>query len=312
MLTRSALGYLPARIIPALLGFLAVMVNTGLVGPEAYGRYALILTITAAVQSVLFQWLKLGMQRVYPRLQAEGKLAVLLSTTAACFAVTSLVAVVGWGLAVFCFPIAASFRHSFWLGAPVLVVQALFELVLELHRAELNPRRYGVLGTARSAIWIGLNVVCVLAFGERGLLWGLLLGTALTLAVDLAGYVPLLKLHDVDKALIAEVFQYGWPLTFSQACAFVTSLSDRLFLQAFLGASAVGLYAVGYDLTQQVLLALLMVIHLAAYPLAVRAMEQGGSEAAARRAVRLNELVSGTPSRMARVPKAGINQNPVA
>jgi len=60
----------------------------------------------------------------------------------------------------------------------------------------------------------------------------------------------------------------------------VVSSSDRFLIARFLGEGPVGLYAAAYDLGQQTLTLLMMVVNLTAYPLVVRALEQKGVDAA--------------------------------
>jgi O-antigen/teichoic acid export membrane protein len=60
----------------------------------------------------------------------------------------------------------------------------------------------------------------------------------------------------------------------------IISTSARMFLKRMHDESNIGLYAAGYDLASHILGVILMIINLAAYPLAVRALEQKGKEAA--------------------------------
>jgi O-antigen/teichoic acid export membrane protein len=60
----------------------------------------------------------------------------------------------------------------------------------------------------------------------------------------------------------------------------VVSNSDRFMLGWLLGSAAAGTYAAGYDLANTTVTLLMMVVTLAAYPLAVRSLETEGQEAA--------------------------------
>jgi O-antigen/teichoic acid export membrane protein len=84
----------------------------------------------------------------------------------------------------------------------------------------------------------------------------------------------------IDRELLVKICQYGVPLSLTVALAAVIFSSDRFLIAGFLGESAAGLYSVAVDFTSQTLTLLMMVISLAIFPLAVRAWEQHGREAA--------------------------------
>lgn len=52
--------------------------------------------------------------------------------------------------------------------------------------------------------------------------------------------------------------------------------SDRLMIDYFMTKSDTGVYSATYDLTEQTIYTLMMIVHLAAFPLAVKAMEEKG------------------------------------
>ena len=89
-----------------------------------------------------------------------------------------------------------------------------------------------------------------------------------------------IRIDKIDKACLKQFSIYGLPLTASFALTYIVSTSDRFLLSWYLGAASSGLYAAGYDLAQQSLGMLMVVVNLASYPLVVRALETHGFEAA--------------------------------
>jgi O-antigen/teichoic acid export membrane protein len=173
-------------------------------------------------------------------------------------------------------------------GIALLWIQAAFEMELERARIKLLPTRYGVLALGRAILSLALGVLFVwLGLGALGLIAGLCLGMLITLAKPLADSWGRAKLDLCDWALLWRLTKYGAPLAVTAALSSVIAVSDRLLIGWLLGERSVGLYAVGYDLANSSLGVLLMVVNLAAYPLAVRALEERG-EAAARRQVTSN------------------------
>src|SRR5262249_27850666 len=86
----------------------------------------------------------------------------------------------------------------------------------------------------------------------------------------------------IDRKILATIAQYGIPISVTVALATVISSSDRFLIASMLGEYHAGLYSVAVDLTSQTLTLLMIVINMAMFPLAVRAYEEHGTEAAAQ------------------------------
>ena len=80
--------------------------------------------------------------------------------------------------------------------------------------------------------------------------------------------------------MLGVVLRYGVPLSLTVALAVVIGTTDRFLIAWFLGEGAAGLYSVSVDLTSRTLTLLLMVINTAMFPIAVRAWEDHGPDAA--------------------------------
>ena len=278
MLLRHSVLYLLARGLPGAINFLAIAVYTRLLTPEEYGRYALVIAGVGFCNVVLFQWLKLSLLRFLPaHLQNP---APLLSTVLAGFSTLALLTGVA-GLLLACLWVDSTWRGLVLIAVPLLWLQAWFELNLELARSRLHPVRYGLMNGVKAVSALGLGVWAVLwGLGTYGPLLGLLVGTLLTVLLWgrrewSIGRVPSLN-------LLRDLLSYGLPLTATFALSFVVNTSDRFLIARLLGEGPAGIYAAAYDVGQQTLTLLMMVVNLAAYPLAVRALEQKGPEAAQR------------------------------
>jgi O-antigen/teichoic acid export membrane protein len=113
--------------------------------------------------------------------------------------------------------------------------------------------------------------------------WGPLAGTAIGMAIavmfalrsDWSG-IRLVR----DRETLRKICAYGIPLSMTVALAMVISSSDRFLIAWKLGDDSAGLYSVAVDFTSQTLTLLMLVIQLAMFPLAVRAFESHGREAA--------------------------------
>jgi O-antigen/teichoic acid export membrane protein len=271
--------YLVARGLPGIVAFLAIPLFTRLLDPAAYGRYALVLATVVMLNALLFQWLRLSLTRYLPAFanpDEQSKLkSTLISTAGLLIVILGLLAA-----AAALLPLLAPWREVILVGWLVLTAQALFELCCEYSRAALNPWQFMALQLGRSGAAVGIGVLLINAgFGWWGPIIGMTVG--MTIGIAYAGFRDWTDVRfRIDRAILAKLCQYGLPLSLTVALAVVISTSDRFLIAYFMGEDAAGLYAVAFDFTCQTLTLLMMVINLAVFPMAVRAYESHGPEAA--------------------------------
>lgn len=281
MLVRHSLIYLLARGVPGALEFVAIAIYARLLSPEEYGEYALVMATVTLFNAVFYEWLRLGLLRFLPSLEGE-KRRVLLSTILCGFLLVSGLLTAAVILIRVFWPGVSSSNSVGGLGLVSLLLTAAFYLHIEVFRTDLEPWRYGLLTLVKSLATLASSIAFIYAgFGTPGMLMG----------VSLGFFVPLLitghtkwrgtGFRLVDRKILAELLKYGAPLTITFALGFIVNSSDRFFIGRLLGSDAVGQYAVAYDLTQKSLVFVIHIVYLAAYPLVVKALTEGG-EAAAR------------------------------
>lgn len=280
MLLHHSSLYLVARGLPGVINFLAIAVWTRLLAPEQYGRYALVIAAVGLVNKVVFGWLRLGVLRFLPGLgrDSRGFRSTLKVGFALLVALTGLLGAISMLLTS-----DPAHRGLLACGIVLLWTQSLFELHLEIVRSELSPVRYGLLTLLKSLLALALGAALVkLGLGAYGLILGLALGMLVAAAPEVWRQFRGAPIRLCDRAWLRQLWVYGAPLSGTAALAFVVVSSDRFLIAWLLREDAVGRYAVGYDVASSAMVLLMMIINLAAYPLAVRALEQRGSAAAAQ------------------------------
>jgi O-antigen/teichoic acid export membrane protein len=280
--------YVLARGGPGLINFLAIALYTRLLSSEHYGQYALVLAGLGLVQLIGFKWLELCLARFLPAYRNEPK--IFLSE------IKFLFAVLAFGLSAVGLVVTLLWPDPVWqrliaLAVPLLIVQAWFELNLMYAVAALKPGLYGRINLTKSTVALALGAFLAwLGLGAYSPLWGLLLGVSLATVVFGQDVWRGIKARRPSPEKIKTLFAYGMPISVNFALVWVVSSSDRFLLGWLLDMSSAGQYAVGYDLAQHSIGMLLMIINLAAYPLAIHAFERAGSEAA-REQLRKNGAV---------------------
>ncbi len=278
MVARHTVIYLFARGLPGLINLGALMLFTRLLTPEAYGQYSLIIAGVGLAYVVLFQWLKLGILRFYPRYDARE--SEFLVSVAISFLVILVVASL-LGLMGLIFVETPETKLLYMLGLAILGFWAFHELNLELLRIKFKVKDYAVYGFLKSIVTLVIGVFFVWAgYGSVGLLMGLLIALLISSARGAFKEWPFLELKMFDLSIMQELLRYGLPLIAIFALSFIISSSDRFIIGWLLDTEAVGSYSAGYDITSQMLGIIMVIINLAAYPLVVRALEKEGESAA--------------------------------
>lgn len=273
--------------MPALVNFGAMALYTRLVGPVEYGKYAVVLATVSLGNAILFQWLRAGVVRLLPAYVDDTR--KFQSTVFAAFA-GMVAAVVGAALLAQAVS-AGQMGGLLWYAVGLLAAEAWLQLSLEHARARLQPLRYGRLALVNAILTIATATALIaLGLGARGLLLSAILGAALPATVALLGALRQAAPALISRRLLGELLAYGAPIAVTSLLAVVIASSDRLLIQHFFGTASVGRYAVGYDLAQQSLTVVFMMISLAATPLAVAAMERGGLVDARRQFAENGEL----------------------
>ncbi|ARA98318.1 oligosaccharide flippase family protein [Geobacillus thermodenitrificans] len=295
MLIKHIFSYFISKGLTGILTFVGIALYTRMLTTADYGEYALIVATATLINAILFQWIRLVLLRFLSKYKKEKSEHLLLSTLCVSYIVILVFLIFVTVLISFFKLISFHFIISILLFT---ISQSLFEIVLEILRSSLYANIYGILSVFKSIISLGASLLLIkVGLGSVALIIGSVLGALISLTfIFILAFkkqkvsISLLVsngLRNFDYKLLKEFLTYGIPLTATLSMSFIIDQSDRLLLGWFAGKSEVGVYSVAYDLTQQTIITVMMVINLAAYPLCVRALETKGVEAA-RKQVKSN------------------------
>ncbi|WP_421381521.1 lipopolysaccharide biosynthesis protein [Bacillus salacetis] len=279
MISKHAFSYLLSHGVPAIVSFLSIAIFSRMLAPEEYGTYAVVFAIAAIINAVVFDWLKISLLRFYPKFEQEPN---FLETIKVTFVSLALLTLTG-GIVVSLFYDSEELAAIYIFIAVILSwTQSWQGLNLSLVRAQLSPRKYGYLAFSRATggLLFG-SLLIYLGFGAKGLLFGIMIGFWLTLIYPTLKYwKPYLKPSAFNKKYVQTFFKYGMPLTVTLMLSIIIHNSDRLIISYLLGKDATGVYSVSYDLSEQTIFTLMMVINLAAFPIVIKTNETKGLQAA--------------------------------
>lgn len=287
MLLRHTLLYLPAQIIGPLFQLLAMIVWTHVVNDHTLGVITLITASHELLQIGFLSWWSQYALRFFARYENAGEEQRFYATEsfvilASC--VLQSLAIVGIVLIVI-----APDASPFLLAASVGYV---ISRTLNLYIGE----------RARARHQIGIYSIQQIVGPSAGLLLGLFLIHLFGPAPEwpLAGYCAMQflaaivvlpsvgyssRLWPIDREIFRHALRYGVPIIIGGGLGWVGLNASRFILNDMLGVAAAGMFAVGYGLGQRAAAVAAMLVTAAAFPLAVKHMEQGGSKAA------MNQLV---------------------
>lgn len=277
MIIRHTLSYTAVKFLPGIASMAALMVFTRLMTPDQYGKYSLTVNITATAVAILGSFLVIGLGRFEPATHTiEGK-AQLHSTVIGTalllvFTVVGLTAILGM------FDALPNLSVNYYFFSALFLLSLLLMLSQKLINANLKPKAYGLSLALKNILLLIAGAAClVVGFGVHGVL------ASLAVASLLAS-LPALRLwskiswKDFDLKVLKQLWSYGAPLTFLYLFVMIISLSDRIFIDVMLGAEEVGRYSASYDLTQYTIAVVASILHLAAFPIILKAYESKGEE----------------------------------
>jgi O-antigen/teichoic acid export membrane protein len=288
MLLKHSFAYLFARGLPGALNFAALALYTRLLTPDEYGRYALLITGISLVDVIVFQWLRLVLLRFLQGQAQPGRF--LGSILAQYFLLAAIVSILGLGA-------AAAWPDPVWqkmliLAVPLLVTHGAVELTLETSRARLAPARYGFTLGTKAAVALGSGVALArVGLGAAAPVLGLVIGQMVALLGFARHAWRGVSLHWPAPEQRRRQLAYGLPLILTFGLGWIVAGSDRLLLGWMMGEDAAGIYSAGYDLAFQSLTLALTIINTAAYPLAIRVLQEGGAQKAREQLAHNGELI---------------------
>jgi len=282
---KDTLKYIPSILGPAVTGLLSVLIFSRLFDPDQYGDYILAMTTVNVMGIISYYWLNSAILRLLPKYIELQKTNIFCSSTL-------LLAIIGIAL-------SASLSFIIIIGLKNLIPQSLYRLIslgvllllvisfYDMCLVTLTARRkimaYGIFFIWRSLapIVLGSIMVVFFNFGIEGLLWGNIFGLLIFIpfAYKIAFNESINIPADCSRSVAEEIIKFGFPLVPAVLSVWVLRLSDRYILEYYRNSYEVGLYSIGYDVSEKALHLVSAALMLASGPLIVYTWEKKGKQA---------------------------------
>lgn len=276
---RDSLVYLPAMIIPAIVGIVMLRIFTMIFTREQFGYYNNGLSTTGLIKTFSVIWLSSSTLRFYQAFKRDNKEGEFFSSLL--FAAT--ISAAAFTLAAFAvlalFHFKLDFRLQRTLQAAILstIFVAYFEIFVIIFRASLRPSKYSfywILYVIGKPL-IGLALVLTFHIGPEGLFLGWCLAPLLLIFFVFKDIKirQFLNHRFISWPVIRSMASYGVPLAISSFAIWILSLSDRYLIEIFRSSEEVGLYGLGFAIPEKTLQFAFMTLLLAAFPIIIENYE---------------------------------------
>jgi O-antigen/teichoic acid export membrane protein len=281
---KDMIKYIPAQVIPAIVGIVALPIVTRLFPPADYGSYVLVIA-TVSVLSTIAGWAGMSVVRFYPAYEKDGKATefaeLVVKLTLLSIGATSIVFLCV--LLSLRNRVSENIYHLMGIGIFVFILTSLFTVLLDFLRIKRQIKWYSGFSVWKSitALVFGVLFVIFFRFGVEGLLWGAILSIGLILPFLWKSVVGKLQIKNKGISLqsTAEIAKYSFPLVVGYLVTWILSLSDRYVLQFFRSAREVGIYSISYNISQGSIMLLATLFALSFNPLSIIIWEKEGRKA---------------------------------
>jgi len=283
---KDAFKYLPAQIVPGIVGFISIPVITRIFSPQDYGNYSLAMA-TVMVLTTLAGWLPMAIIRFYPAYERDKKLDLFYGNILRLTLISVLV--ITFVFIIFIFSIKSlisSKLHLFMLiGIFVFISIAIFDVFHYFLRSKRQVGWYSGFAIWKSAMGFGFGITLIFLFklGIESLLWGIVLSIFFVVPFlwrKAIGSISSIY-SKLNLALVKDLANYSFPLVIGNLAAWILSLSDRYILGFFRGSQEVGIYSASYNIANQSTMLLATLFMLASGPISIHIWEKEGKEKSA-------------------------------
>jgi O-antigen/teichoic acid export membrane protein len=284
MLLRHTLLYLPAQIVGPLFQLIAMIVWTHVVDEHTLGVITLITATHELLQIAFLTWWSQYTLRYFGSYQDRGDVSRFHRTENAALLVSVLLQSIIAGV-ILLYVIAPDAGSGLLFATVGYVITRTLNLYIgERARVHHHIWVYSIQQIVGPSVGFVVGLVLIELLGQSAE-WAL---TGYACAQFAAAIIVLPKigygrsLWPFDRAIIDQALRYGIPIVIGGALGWVGLNASRFIVNDMLGVAAAGLFAVGYGLGQRAAAVAAMLVTAAAFPLAVKSMEQGGSKIAMR------------------------------
>ena len=272
LLLKDSLKYAGSKVIPGLMGLIAVIVFVRMIGTEEYGKYSIQISFLMAISSFAIHWLNASTLRYYSKYQSSAILPRIFTFSVSVSIVfgLSVLGIVTW------YDILESITGlTSAIGFYLFIALCAFQFLSALFRAQFKPNNVIIITIVQSIFGLLIPVVFfkMLGLSYRFLLLGLAISYSIPLIIYFLGNIQhIKKIFTRDngqhkfKPVLVTFLKYGSPLSLWFALSMMLPFLDRFFIEYFFTYSITGIYASFSDILIRIFSISLFPITMAVHP----------------------------------------------
>ena len=282
-LVKDMVKYLPAQVVPGLVGFISIPVITRLFPPGDYGNYSLVLA-AVLVLTTLMDWLTMSIIRYFPAASTEDQLPSFYGNVIKSMSASLLTIAGAFYLLYFVFGryLESDLKSMFHVGIGVFLVSSVFNVCQYFLRSKRMVGLFSVFTIYKSVAGFGLGLAAVLLLraGIEGLFYGTILAMVLILPLVWRKSIgPSLYLGvKMNPDLVKSMARYSAPLLVGNLAAWISSFADRSILELFRTTEEVGIYSASYNVSERSMMTMVNLFLFVTGPIAFHIWEKEGVE----------------------------------
>ncbi|MGO9005262.1 MAG: lipopolysaccharide biosynthesis protein [Beijerinckiaceae bacterium] len=267
-----------AFLINILFNFVVGLLVAKFLGPEEYGRFALALATAMAVQTLFFDWLRLGATRFYSE-RARTEEPALRATFDVAFALFA------FGLAAAAAALLLSGRHFalsnglIGLAVAAAVSNGLFDYHTALVRARFQDRLYIRLVIVKNLLAFCLTGGGAFWFGsaKMALIGGIISLTGSIVLTRTSLVDPGAEPHAARLGVAAALMRYSLPIVAANLLYLSIPLANRSIVAVLYGFSETGQFSLAYDVGTKAIQAIGSTLDVVLFQIAVATHDRDGA-----------------------------------
>lgn len=281
----DSLKYVPSHAVPAVCGFLSLVVFTRFLSPEEYGIYTLIVTTVSFVANTGFGWLNFSGLRFYD--ESLSRIETLLTTqVVASVFVLALLSCFGCGV-IWYGGQTGSLEGTGQLFIPGLLLlwtKVPFDWQLIMMRAGRQAFRHTVFRVSESILRLvaAFLLIRFMNTGFSGIIAAIAGTYALLSGIEFiqSGILARIRLRFYSWSTMKQYLGYGLPLIGAGITGTALALADRYMIGLLRDTAEVGVYSAGYRLSEMVVLSFGSILLYAYHPIVIRHFNLAGDKGA--------------------------------
>ncbi|QSF44110.1 lipopolysaccharide biosynthesis protein [Paenibacillus tianjinensis] len=284
---KDTLAYIPAILIPAVLGVLSLVIFTRMFSPLEYGQYALVLTSVSILSPLISQWLVQSIQKFRPQYEEENNLWNFNQyIKRLVFYIILFFAIIFMSLYPIIKDIIGEYKKYYFVTFLLVSFQSLFNIGSTIYQSEMKVKLYGIIQISNAVLKLIISIGLYLFFWKNteSLFWGMVLSFLILIVpmyYDLFKYKETEKFDSLEsfKEFTTKLLSFGFPMIGWFLGLSLLNMSDRYLLEYFKSASDVGIYSANNNIVTAGLGLLCGPLITAAHPIIMNvAAKQGDTK----------------------------------